>query len=629
VCGAVELVDPAQNWHPGLAAHRAGHLASGGTATVPAPPSSGYYPGDLQSAYGLASAAAAFGPGTSAPTVAVVDAYDDPNAASDLAAYRASLSGATDPNTGLADASIPPLCSSTVTAGCATFKKVNQNGGTGSYPRANTGWAEEISLDLDMISAVCHNCNIVLVEASNNYFSNLQAAVSYAKSLHPAAVTNSYGGGEFSSEASFNSVYSAASGTAVTAATGDNGYGAEYPAAAPGLTAVGGTSLAYSGYGGGLTWSRQTVWSNASGATGSGCSAYESMPSWQNNPSVYDLSGTCAGRQIGDIAAVADPNTGVAVYDTYGLSGWSVFGGTSASTQIIGAAYGLAASTGSFHASPSALYVDAGTANTGSTNGLVQVTSGSNSSCGNYLCDASHSLLSGYNGPTGLGTPTGIAALTGSPPAPPSPDFSISASPSTQSVNQGSATTYSVTITPDNGFAGSVALTAPNPPSGASASFSPSSAAISSTTSVTSTMSITTSSTTPGGSYTLTVTGTSGTLVHSTMVTLVVKTPDFSISTSPSSRSVNPGSGTSYSITITPSNGFTGPVNLKVTGLPSGGGASLSPSSATTSSTMSVTTGSTTPGGTYTLNITGTSGGLIHSSSVTLVVQSAAGGNDQ
>lgn len=400
-CDAIQLLFPSRNWHPGPAGKPGS--AGGGTVSLP---SSGYYPGDLQSAYALAKAAAAFGPGPNAPTVAIVDAYDDPHAASDLSTYRSTLNGVTDPNTGIADGTIPPLCPATGTTGCVTFKKVNQSGGT-SYPRGNSGWGEEISVDVDMISAICPDCNITLVEASSDSFSNLETAVSYAKSLHPAVVTNSYGGSEFSSETSDNSTYSAAAATAVTVATGDSGYGVEFPAAAPDVSAVGGTSLTYTGTGLGLAWNPQTVWSSA----GSGCSAYESMPSWQKDSSVYYLSSVCGKRQVGDVAAVADPNTGVAVYDTYGEPGWMVFGGTSVAAQVIGGVYGLAAGGGTIQASPSALYTDASTGLTTPTIGLTPVGSGSTTSCGDYLCNAGDSLSSGYNGPTGLGTPSGAGAF--------------------------------------------------------------------------------------------------------------------------------------------------------------------------------------------------------------------------
>ena len=513
-CFALQLLYPSKDWHPGPSAHGpGGGSGGGGTNTVPPPPSSGYYPGDLQSAYGLASAAAALGPGPSAPTVAIVDAYDDPNAASDLAAYRASLSGATDPNTGIADAAIPPLCSSTVTTGCVTFTKLNQSGGT-SYPRGDSGWGEEISLDLDMISALCPACNIDLVEASSASFSNLSQAESEAASLHPAAITNSYGGSEFSSESSYNSIYSYSSGTAVTVASGDSGYGVEFPAASPGVTAVGGTSLTYTGTGSGLVWDAQTVWSGA----GAGCSAYEPMPSWQADQGVYSLSSDCAGRQVADVSAVADPSTGVAVYDTYNEPGWMVFGGTSVSTQLIGAMYALAAGNGALQPSPSALYPDSAGGSTGPTTGLVSVTAGSDGNCGYYLCQAGTSeLSSGYNGPAGLGTPDGVTAFSTSGSTSPSPSFSLSATPASQTVSPGGNTSYMVDISPSGGFSGSVSLSASGLPSGAVATFSPDPASTSST------LTVSTTSSTPPDTYTVTITGTSGSLTSTTSVTLVVQ----------------------------------------------------------------------------------------------------------
>lgn len=440
-CGAIQLVDPAHNWHPGHGVGPAGK-PGGGSGSVSLP-SSGYYPGDLQSAYGLGAAIGATSPGPSAPTIAVVDAYDDPYAASNLAAYRSAMSGATSP-TGLTGSTIPPLCGNGITSGCVTFTKVNQSGGT-SYPKGNTGWAEEISLDLDMASAICPDCNVVLVEASSSSFSNLEAAVSYAKTLIPAVITNSYGGSEFSGETSYNSVYSSTTKTGITVSSGDNGYGVEFPAASPGVTAVGGTSLTYDGNG---NWS-QTVWSGA----GAGCSAYEGQSSWQ---SPYSLSADCTNRQVADISAVADPNTGVAVYDTYGEPGWMVFGGTSASAQIIGAMYALAASGATVNTSSSALY-------TSPTGSLVPVTSGSDGSCGNYLCDAADSISANgytYSGPAGLGTPLGVGAFTGSATAPPpaTPTISLSASPTSATVTAGGSTSYTLTVTASGGFGGTVDL---------------------------------------------------------------------------------------------------------------------------------------------------------------------------
>lgn len=366
------------------------------------------------------------GPGSAAPTVAIVDAYDDPNAASDLSAFRSAMSGATDPNTGLANPAMPPLCASGTTTNCVNFTKVNQTGGT-SMPAGNSGWSEEISLDLDTVSAVCPDCNIVLVEATSSSMANLAQAESEAKTFNPAAVTNSYGGSESSSETGDDSTYSAGASTAITVSAGDSGYGVEYPAASPKVTAVGGTSLSYSGSGSGIAWQAQTVWADS----GSGCSSVEAMPSWQALQGVYSNSGTCAHRQVADISADADPNTGVAVYDTYGDSGWMVFGGTSLSAQIIGATYAVASTTGALKASPQALYTDVNGGG-GATPGLVPVRSGSNGSSkagctSTYLCNAADSLPSGYNGAGGLGTPYGTTALAGTSTTAPSLSFSPTA----------------------------------------------------------------------------------------------------------------------------------------------------------------------------------------------------------
>ncbi|GAB2699223.1 S53 family peptidase [Kitasatospora kifunensis] len=332
---------------------------------------SGFGPADIQSAYNLTSAAASNGAGE---TVAIVDAQDDPNAESDLAAYRSQF--------GL------PACTSA--SGC--FTKVDENGGT-NYPSPDSGWAGEISLDLDMVSATCPNCNILLVEASSATTQDLGTAVNQAVSMGAKFVSNSYGGSETSDEASTDSSYYNHPGVAITASAGDSGYGVEYPAASPYVTAVGGTSLTADSSSRG--WS-ESVWGTSAGGegTGSGCSAYETKPTWQTD------SG-CSNRTVADVSAVADPATGVAVYDTYGASGWNVYGGTSASSPIIASVYALAGNpTASVPAADA--YAN--------TSALNDVTSGSNGDCGgSYLCTAG----AGYDGPTGLGTPNGLAAFTG------------------------------------------------------------------------------------------------------------------------------------------------------------------------------------------------------------------------
>jgi hypothetical protein len=206
---------------------------------------------------------------------------------------------------------------------------------------------------------------------------------------------------------------------------------------------------------------------------------------------------------------------------------------------------------------------------------------------------------------------------------PPTPDFSLTASPSSQTVVRPGSTTYTVTATPLNGFTGTVNLTVSGCPSNATCTLNPTSLTL--PPAGNSTLTVQTTSTTPTGTYTLTVTGTSGTLTHSTSVQLIVTAPDFSISASPSSRSVRRGSSTTYTSTVTALNGFAGTVTLSVTGCPASSTCTLSPTSLTlppspANSTLTVSTTTKTPTGTRTLTITGTSGSLQHSTSVSLTV---------
>jgi subtilase family serine protease len=322
----------------------------------------GYGPAELQSAYVLTSLALSSGAGQ---TIAIVDAYDAPNAEADLAFYRSYYR--------------LPAC--TTANGC--FKKVNQTGGT-TYPKADGGWAQEISLDLDMASAICPNCNIILVEATSPTFANLSAAVDQAAAMGATVISNSYGGSEYSSEVSDQLHYNHP-GIAVTVSSGDAGYGVEFPAASQYVIAVGGTSLKTASNGRGWT---ETVWSGA----GSGCSAYITKPSWQTD-------GGCARRTVADVAAIADPNTGVAVYDSYsyrGSAGWMVFGGTSVAAPVIAGVYALSGGTNN---AAQSLY---------GASALFDVVSGSNGSCGgSYLCTG----VAGFDGPTGNGTPNGTGAF--------------------------------------------------------------------------------------------------------------------------------------------------------------------------------------------------------------------------
>jgi hypothetical protein len=322
-----------------------------------------YGPADIQDAYGLTSVAADYG---ADQTVAIVDAYDLPTAESDLAFYRSSYG-------------LPPC---TTANGC--FSKVNQSGVAGSYPAADPGWGGEIALDLDAVSATCPHCHILLVEATSDSFANLAAAVNRAALMGATQISNSYGGTEWSSEGSAE-VYYNHPGIAVTVSSGDSGYGVQYPAASRYVTAVGGTSLHKDSSARG--WS-ETAWSGA----GSGCSAYIGKPSWQSDSS-------CAMRSVADVSAVADPYTGLATYNSN--DGWQQVGGTSLASPVVAAAYALtgsAASAAGFAYSNSSWFND--------------VTSGSNGSCTfAYLCTA----LTGFDGPTGMGTPNS-AHPSGPPP---------------------------------------------------------------------------------------------------------------------------------------------------------------------------------------------------------------------
>jgi hypothetical protein len=333
----------------------------------------GYDPADLRSAYDLPSESAGSG-----QTVAIVDAYDDPNAESDLAVYRTRYR----------------ISACTTANGC--FRKVNQTGSP-KYPTANAEWAVEISLDLDMVSAACPNCHILLVEASSNTNTNLYTAEDEAATLGATEISNSWGGGESSTESTGDSFFDHP-GVPITAAAGDSGYGVEYPAASPDVIAVGGTALTRASNTRG--WS-ESAWSG----TGSGCSAYEPKPAWQTDKG-------CADRTDNDVAAVASTETPVSIADSYKLprefsvpeAGWTLVAGTSVASPLVAGTMALAnAYTRSFPGAE-ALYEEAAQNGTGV---LDNVVSGSNGSCGTYLCNAG----SGYNGPTGLGSPYGAPVV--------------------------------------------------------------------------------------------------------------------------------------------------------------------------------------------------------------------------
>jgi subtilase family serine protease len=337
--------------------------ANGNPAASSTPPAGAYGPAQFHTGYNLPTTAAL------AQTIGIVDAYDDPKAESDLATY--------DSFYGL------PSC--TTANGC--FRKVNQSGGT-NYPKTNSGWALEISLDVETAQEICQNCKILLVEANSNSLANLGAAENEAATLGANVISNSYGGSEYSSETSDQNSYFNHPGIAITASSGDGGYGVEFPAAASTVTAVGGTTLKLNANN---SYAGETAWSGA----GSGCSAYIAKPVWQTD------SG-CSHRTVADVSADADPNTGAAVYDSVryqGQAGWFQVGGTSLAAPLLGAVYALAGN---------ALAAVYGSYPYSHTSSLHDVTSGNNGSCGgSYLCTAGP----GYDGPTGLGSPNGTSGF--------------------------------------------------------------------------------------------------------------------------------------------------------------------------------------------------------------------------
>ncbi|HZC51225.1 MAG TPA: S53 family peptidase [Mycobacterium sp.] len=326
---------------------------------------SGLGPADLGSAYSLPASPAGAG-----QTVYIIDAYDDPTAESDLATYRSTYG----------------LAPCTTANGC--FAKLNQSGAASPLPSYNSGWAGEISLDLDMVSAVCPACGIRLIEANDNG-SGLYVAVHEAVTLGARFVSMSWGGPEWSSETSYDSYFSA-TGVLFAASTGDNGAagGPSYPAMSPKVLAVGGTRLSRASNSRGWT---ETAWTGA----GSGCSAYETKPTWQS----FIASGTCSRRAGADVSAVADPSTGVAVYH----NGWGQYGGTSASAPIVASIYALAGTPAASSSPQSFPYENSTSFN--------DITSGSTGSCSvSLIC----TTAAGWDGPTGLGTPNGVAAVTDS-----------------------------------------------------------------------------------------------------------------------------------------------------------------------------------------------------------------------
>jgi subtilase family serine protease len=335
--------------------------AAGKAAAAPAHKGpAGYGPAELRSAYALSATAG------SGRTVAVVGAYDDPTADADLAVYRRTY--------GL------PACTSA--NGC--FRKVSQIG-TKTMPARNTAWGVETSLDLDMVSASCSACRILLVESATSSATDLSAAVDYAATQRVSAISTSYTISDARQDAAYNHP-----GIAITAATGDGSYGITAPASYDTVIAVGGTRLVKAANARGWT---ETAWAGS----GSGCSSWNTKPVWQTTRT------QCNGKATADVSAVADPGTGVAVYDStrnQGFAGWRVLGGTSAASPFVAGVYAMSGRTAGYPAAYTWAHAAA----------LNDVTRGGNGRCPQITtrwCTAG----TGWDGPTGLGTPRGTTAF--------------------------------------------------------------------------------------------------------------------------------------------------------------------------------------------------------------------------
>lgn len=356
--------------------------------------------GDVQS---ICNTPVSYGP----QTIAIIDAYHSPTIENDLAVYSSYYG-------------LPPC---TKANGC--LKVVNQNGGTTLPTTVNPGWALETSLDVEVAHAICQTCKILLVEASSNSIANLATATNTAAKLGATAISNSYGGSEWSGETSYDSYYKHP-GIAVTVSSGDDGYGSEFPSSSPHVISVGGTTLQlYTDN----TYAGESVWNG----TGSGCSIYETANTWQTSLPNWSQTNCGTKRSAVDVAAVADPNTGAAVYDSTpynGTSGWYQIGGTSLSAPLVAAVYALAGGAPANTNAGSVLYANYNTTN------FHDIITGTNGTCSTVMCKGG----AGYDGPTGLGTPNGLAGFGGV--------TSVTSTPTPTSVSPTASPTAMPTSTP-------------------------------------------------------------------------------------------------------------------------------------------------------------------------------------
>jgi len=531
-----------------------------------------YSPAQIRHAYGFDQLTA---DGTG-QKIAVVDAYGNASIQSDLDTFCAQF--------GISSTTVQVI-------------------GANSSP--NTGWALETALDVEWAHAIAPKATIILSVAKTANITDLLNAVSAAVNAGATVVSMSWGSTEFTGENAYDS-YFQAPGVTYVASSGDSAEltrlpEVEWPAVSPYVVGVGGTSLYLDANN---NRSSETAWSSSGG----GLSTVYGTPSWQSGWSPYSKRG------VPDVSYVADPNTGVLVYDLVN-GGWFAVGGTSVGAPQWAALIGLANQTRSSGVGGNSdIYKVAGTAPAINPVNFFDITSGNNGSDPDDLSVTGYDLVTGLGSPVAAGLVPALVAL-----APQNPDFYVSVAPSSQTVAEGGSTSYTVTVTPVGGFSGQVDLSVSGLPGDAKSSFTPTQVG-----SGASTLSVTAGQTT--GTYTLTITGTSGSLVHMVTATLVVAAPDFSVSATPTSRSVRRGGSTYYTVTVTPSAGFTGNVSLSASTAPSvsnGPTISFNPQQViggSGTSRLTITTSGSTPKHGYTITIGGVSGSTQHSTTVSLNV---------
>jgi subtilase family serine protease len=410
------------------------------------PPSSAFTPAQIANAYGFSSISFGSVAGNGAgQTIAIVDAYDDPNIQTDLNTFDSQFK-------------LPAV----------TVARVDENGGT-NYPASDStgGWELEESLDVEWAHAMAPGAKILLVEAASTNYSDLFTAVGYAAS-QANVVSMSWGGSELSDEAAYDSQYFDQPGVAYVASSGDTGAPASYPSASPNVLSVGGTSLYL---GAGNTWSSEVGWSGSGG----GPSAYESQPAYQNGV----VTKTQTARATPDVAYDASPNTGVAVSDSFPYQGtnygWVQVGGTSAGAPQWSALLAVADQGRSLSAQPA---LDSTSPQEVQNLLYANPASFHDITTGTSTGSPSYSAGPAYDYVTGMGSPIAnlvVASLDGNPTtAPTAPDTLVLSAPTAET----SGMPFRVTVTAlaasgktDTGYTGSIHFTSTDPQASLPADF--------------------------------------------------------------------------------------------------------------------------------------------------------------